>query len=88
MTDESPIACSLDPDDLQRRLDEIAELAAESLSSPETESDHHLLRFRNDAETRRRLEELVAAEARCCPFLDLTLTHSDDELMLSVVALE
>ncbi len=82
MTDGRPIACSLGPRDLQIRLDEIAELGAESLIAQETEEDRHLLRFRNSAETRRRLEALVAAEARCCPFLDLSLTQDGDELVL------
>jgi hypothetical protein len=86
MTDGNPLACSLSPGDLQHRLDEIAKLGSESLTSHETESDRHLLRFRNDAETRRRLQALVAAEARCCPFLDLTPAESDDELVLTIVA--
>ena len=88
MTDGNPIACSLSPGDLQRRLDEITKLGVESLTSHETENNRHLLRFRNDAATHRRLEELVAAEARCCPFLDLALEESDDELILTVIAPE
>ena len=86
MTDESPIACSLNPGDLQRRLGEIARLGAESLLTRRTERDHQVLRFRNDAETRQRLEAIVAAEAQCCSFLDLSLTADGDELVLSIGA--
>jgi hypothetical protein len=31
------------------------------------------LRFRSDAATHKRLEEIVAAEAECCSFLGLEL---------------
>lgn len=88
MTDDSLTSCSLNHGDLQIRLEEIAKLGSESLVAQETQEDRHLLRFRNDTETRRRLEALVAAEAQCCPFLDLTLAESDDELVLTVVASE
>jgi hypothetical protein len=86
MTDEIPIACSLDAADLQRRLEEISKLGAESLVARETGGDRHLLRFRNDAVTRARLEAIVAAETQCCAFLDLSLAHDGDELVLSIVA--
>jgi hypothetical protein len=86
MTDDSPIACSLSPGDLQRRLDEIIKLGAEDLVARETEGDRHVLRFRKGAETRERLEAIVAAESQCCSFLDLSLTQDGDELILSIVA--
>lgn len=88
MTDALPIACSLDAGDLKQRLAAIAEIGAESLLGRETDGGRHLLRFRSDAETRRRLEEIVAAEAECCSFLDLTLEERSDELILSVAAPE
>ena len=88
MTEGLPIACSLDTDDLKRRLAAIAEIGAESLLGREADGGRHLLRFRSDAETRRRLEEIVAAEAECCSFLDLTLEERSGELVLSVAAPE
>jgi hypothetical protein len=30
------------------------------------------------------LEEVVAAEARCCPFLDLSIRSEDSELVLTI----
>lgn len=86
MTDETPIACSLDPGHLQRRLDEITKLGTESLITRKADGDRHVLLFRKNAGTRHRLEAIVAAEAQCCSFLDLSLTQEGDELVLSIVA--
>jgi hypothetical protein len=84
MPDAPPIACSLGADALRQRLDEIAALAADSLQSQATEGDTQILHFRSDPTTRRRLEEIIAAEAECCPFLDLQLTEERDELILRI----
>jgi hypothetical protein len=84
MTEGTPIACSLGASDLRQRLREIAALGAESLLERSAEGERHLLRFRSDASTRARLAAIVAAEARCCPFLDLALEEQDGELILSI----
>lgn len=86
MPEATPPTCSLDATQLAQRLAALAELGAESLIGRETDGSRHLLRFRADAATRRRLEEIVAAEAKCCSFLDLTLETRDEELVLSVAA--
>jgi hypothetical protein len=86
MTDQKPISCSLGADDLQRRLEEIAAVGAAGLIAHDTENGKHRLRFRSDPSTRRRLEEIVAAEAQCCSFLDLELTEHEDELVLILTA--
>jgi hypothetical protein len=88
MTDPKPIACSLGASDLQQRLDEIATLGAASLIGRDTVAGKHTLRFRPDRMTRRRLEEIVAAEAECCSFLDLKLTEHEGELILTLAAPE
>lgn len=88
MTEAIPIACSLGASDLRRRLNEIAVIGAEALIDRSVDGDTHLLRFRAGAETRRRLEELVAAEAECCSFLVLSLEERDGELLLSIGAPE
>src|ERR1043165_841906 len=86
MTEETPIACSLGASDLRQRLSEIAEVGADSLIERGTVGERHLLRFRSDAKTRRRLEAIVVAEAKCCSFLDLSLEEQGAELVLTVSA--
>jgi len=86
MTEETPIACSLGASALRQRLSEIVEVGADSLIERSTEGERHLLRFRSDAETRRRLEAIVVAEAECCSFLDLSLEERGGELVLSIGA--
>jgi hypothetical protein len=86
MTEALPIACSLGAPDLEQRLVAIAEVGAESLLAHETKGPRHLLRFRSAAATLERLEEIVAAEATCCAFLDLKLEERGEELVLSIEA--
>lgn len=86
MTAEKPIACSLSPGDLQDRLAKVAAIGADGLIGHEVEGGRQLLRFRADAGTRLRLEEIVAAEARCCAFLDLDLRPEGEELVLTISA--
>jgi hypothetical protein len=86
MTEALPIACSLGAADLEQRLTAIGEIGAESLIDHETEGARHLLRFRSAAATRKRLEEIVAAEAACCAFLDLKLEECGGQLVLSIEA--
>jgi MerR family transcriptional regulator, copper efflux regulator len=88
MTEPKPIACSLGASDLRRRLDKIAALGRESLIAGEAGDGTHVLRFRDDEETRRRLAEIVAAEAECCPFLDLEVSEREGELVLTLSAPE
>jgi hypothetical protein len=86
MAHPPPIACALDASALRERLVEIEAVGAESLIEKTREGELHVLRFRAGAGTERRLEEIVAAESRCCAFLDLELTRHDDELTLTVAA--
>lgn len=88
MSKEEPVACSLSAGDLEQRMAEIAELGAESLIGRSHDGGRHLLRFRADLETRRRLEAIVTAEAACCAFLGLSLSQRGDELVLSIDAPE
>lgn len=86
MTDPDPIACTLGESDLRQRLDEISALGAESLLDHERTGEGHVLRFRNDKTTRRRLEKIVTAETKCCPFLDLEIDEQDPALLLTLAA--
>jgi hypothetical protein len=86
MTEGTPIVCSLGASDLRQRLDEIAEVGTDSLIQRGTDGERHLLRFRSDPDTRRRLEAIVAAEAKCCSFLVLSLAEEGGALVLLVSA--
>jgi hypothetical protein len=86
MSVEEPVACSLGAADLEKRLTAIGAVGADSLISRVVSDGRQLLRFRSDGDTRRRLEEVVAAEARCCPFLELSLSEEDGGLLLTIAA--
>lgn len=88
MKSDTPAACSLGAGDLEQRLADVAKVGADSLVRRETTAGRHVLRFRADAGTRQRLEEIVAAEAECCAFLDLSLGEREGELVLSIAAPE
>lgn len=88
MTREIPIVCSLGGDELEQRLATAAEIGADSLISHEIKDNRHLLRFQASATARRRLDDIVAAEAECCSFLDLSLSEEEDQLVLSITAPE
>jgi hypothetical protein len=88
MTESQPVACSLDSSGLEQRVATIAQIGAESFISRDLDGNRHLLHFHAHANTQRRLEEIVAAEAKCCSFLDLSLTAEDGELILTIAAPE
>jgi hypothetical protein len=86
---EGPAACSLAAGQLERRLAAIAEIGSDSLlSQAALGGGRHRLRFRRGAETRRRLERLLAAEAECCSFLELRVDQEGDALVLTIAAPE
>lgn len=88
MKDDTPLACSLDAAQLERRLASMAAAGAEHLITHDTEGGLHVLRFRAEDGARRRLDEIVEVEKECCPFLDLLLTQAGNELVLSIGAPE
>lgn len=88
MANDIPIACSLVAGELQQRLAEIAEVGASSLLSRAMDGNSHLLRFRQDPATQQQLEGIIAAEAECCAFLDLSLRENKGELVMSIAAPE
>jgi hypothetical protein len=88
MTKDIAIACSLGDSELTQRLAAIAEVGTAALICHESKGDRHLLRFHSTAVVRAQLEEIVAAEAECCSFLDLSLREKRDELVLSIAAPE
>jgi hypothetical protein len=86
MAQELPIACSLAAPDLQARLELLAAIGTSHLISRDTEGDTQLLRFRRGDDVRRSLEDVIAAEARCCAFLEMVIREEGEELVLSIDA--
>ena len=81
-----PVACTLDPAEMPRRGDEIRALGRDGLLSVERAERHVTLRFRPDAAIRRRVESIVAAESRCCAFLDFDVAGEEDATVLTIAA--
>jgi MerR family transcriptional regulator, copper efflux regulator len=79
---ELPIACSLSSADQAGRLASWRALEAESMLDAEVTERGASMRFRAEAEL--RLRRLIAAESKCCPFLEFDLRADGDDLRLSV----
>jgi hypothetical protein len=83
-----PIACTLDPDQMPQRGEEIRALGRDGLVAVEREERSVTLRFRPDPSIRARVEAIAAAESRCCAFLDFTVTQAEDATVLTIAAPE
>jgi hypothetical protein len=81
MSSDLPIACSLNADELPRRLAEMGAIGREALRGVEPD---RVLHFGADPSTRDRLEAVIAAEAKCCRFLTVELHEDAGELLLSI----
>ena len=86
MPTDPPIACSLDAGALSDRLAHMAELGGAALLDARIDGRRALLRFAAGGEVRGRLDGIVAAEARCCPFLGMDMTEEPGTLTLAIVA--
>jgi MerR family copper efflux transcriptional regulator len=84
MPSEHPISCSLDARGLTQRLAEMSAIGEAGLLGARLDRGHAVLRFR--ASVQERLARVVAAEAECCPFLDMKLTESSGVLRLTIAA--
>ena len=78
-----PIACTLSPDEYRVRAAEIDALAR-ALAGREPITGGVRLTFAGGDDLRPRLEDLVAREAECCPFLTMELSSADGTLVLDV----
>ncbi len=86
MPSELPIACSLDSTELPERLAEIADLGSDALMDAHLEGTRALLRFAAGAAVRARVEAIVAAESRCCAFLQMRVSDEPDAVVLTIDA--
>jgi hypothetical protein len=85
MPTDPPVACSLDAGALSDRLAHMAELGGAALLDARIGGRRALLRFAAGKEVRGRLDGIVAAEARCCPFLGMDLTEEPGTLTLTII---
>jgi hypothetical protein len=83
---ELPIACSLSAAELSARLAAMTDLGRSALVGVERSRSTAVLRFRSGGQTSERLAAIVAAEARCCRFLDMTVSETGDALALTITA--
>jgi hypothetical protein len=79
-----PIACTLTLGGMTARLALIDALAADGLLDRTPTASGLRVRLRDTPEIERRTRELVAAESRCCAFLDFTLRRDDGDLVLDI----
>src|SRR5688500_7841948 len=84
MSHEPPIACSLSAAQYPGRLAELRAIGAAGLLGGEGTAAAPVLRFRADGDIRERLAAVVAAESRCCAFLELALAREADTLTLTI----
>jgi hypothetical protein len=89
MAADPPIACSLGAAELPARLAEMRAVGRLALRAVEAGDSRAVLRFGAAPGVRARLDAIVAAEARCCSFLTMTLAAEagdDDALVLTIEA--
>jgi len=86
MPAELPIACSLSATELPERLAEMAALGRAALVDAVADTTRAQLRFSAGAGVGERVRAIVAAEARCCTFLTMRVTHDRDTVVLTVDA--
>jgi hypothetical protein len=89
MSHDLPIACSLDSSRLTARVGEMHAIGRDALVEAERPADGvAVLRFRAGHDVRRRLEDIVAAEAECCAFMKLSLSDETGAIAMTVEAPE
>jgi hypothetical protein len=83
-TEPPPIACALPATDLAQRRADVAALAADALLERRPSAHGAVLTFAATASIERRLRDLIADEAECCPFLRMELRRLGAVLELDV----
>ena len=83
-TMQTPIACTLSPEQYESRAAELTALAQRALRSREQTDHGERLTFDAGDEIERELRAAVAAEASCCAFLTMDLQRRDDRLVLDI----
>ena len=82
---ESPLACSLSPDELSQRVLEWRALRADQVER-QVAPRHFSARYSRRPGVVERLEKLVEAERQCCPFLAIQVHDEGALIALEVTA--
>ena len=88
MTTGAPIACTLDAGEMPGRLAEMVALGRGALVAVEGSGRTATLRFIETPEYAQRLRSVVAAESRCCAFLNFELVSVQGLQVLRIEAPE
>ena len=83
---ELPIFCNLDADELKQRLAEIGAVGADALRDVQSTPTKAILFFDAGDDSRKRLEAIVSAEARCCAFMNFELRDEPGRILLTISA--
>jgi hypothetical protein len=83
MTDQ-PIACTLTPGGMTARLALIDALAADGLLERTPTESGMRVRLLDRPDIEQRTRELVAAESKCCAFLDFDVRRENGDLLLDI----
>ncbi|HEY7622628.1 MAG TPA: hypothetical protein VH834_22845 [Solirubrobacteraceae bacterium] len=86
MTDSVPVVCSLTAAAAADRAARWRSLLDDSLVDAGPIAGGRRLAFRSAPRLAAELDELVAAERDCCPFLTLTVARDGGRVILDVVA--
>ena len=86
MPSDQPIACTLTAAQMPGRLAELRAIGDTYLQSAEAGEREAVLRFSAGPDAFERLEAIVAAEGRCCAFLELDLEHTPEGAALTIRA--
>ena len=86
MTDMVTIACTLDGDNLKKRVDWISELNLRALLGLRRDGSSLVLYY--SPEAIGEVRKLVAEEQACCAFLDFRLDEGADRITLVITAPE
>jgi hypothetical protein len=86
MPSELPIACSLNASELAVRVAGMADFGQAALIDAEAGPTTARLRFAAGIGIRRRVEAIMAAESRCCGFLQMRVSEDPDTIVLTIDA--
>jgi hypothetical protein len=85
---ETPIACTLTPDQLTARTAALAALGGDALLRRRPTARGERLTFRAGDDVAERLPAAIAAERSCCAFLTFELHREPDCFVLDITGAE